>query len=95
MIMKRLILLLVVVLLSACGEKHASTEKPSADVPLTDTVESLLANPERRKELREQCRLNRAELGDKLCNIVAEATNKAFLGDGQVPYTPPKEKPAF
>jgi hypothetical protein len=93
--MKRLSLLLVVVLLSACGEKPASTEKPSVEAPLTDTVESLLADPERRKELREQCRLNRAELGDKLCNIVAEATNKAFLGNGEVPYTPPKEKPAF
>ncbi|MAZ69819.1 MULTISPECIES: EexN family lipoprotein [Gammaproteobacteria] len=93
--MKRLSILLVVALLSACGEKPTSIEKPSADVPLTDTVESLLADPGRRKELREQCRLNRAELGDKLCNIVAEATNKAFLGDGKVPYTPPKEKPAF
>ena len=93
--MKRLSILLVVALLSACGEKPASTEKPSVEAPLTDTVESLLADPVRRKGLREQCRLNRAELGDKLCNIVGEATNKAFLGDGQVPYTPPKEKPAF
>jgi hypothetical protein len=82
-------------MLSACGEKPASTEKASVETPFTDTVESLLADPGRRKELREQCRLNRAELGDKLCNIVAEATNKAFLGDGQVPYTAPKEKPAF
>lgn len=93
--MKRLSLLLFVVLLSACGEKPASTEEPSADVPLTDTVESLLANPERRKELREQCRINRAKLGDELCNIVGVANTKAFLGDGEVPYTPPREKPTF
>lgn len=93
--MKRFSVLLVVVLLSACGDKPVSTGKPSVETQPTDTLESLLANPERRKELREQCRLNRAELGDKLCNIVAEATNKAFLGDGEVPYTPPKEKPAF
>lgn len=93
--MKRLSILLFVVLLSACGEKPASTEKPSVEAPLTDTVESLLADPERLKELRKRCRINRAELGDTLCNIVGEANTRAFLGDGEVPYTPPKEKPAF
>ena len=35
------------------------------------------------------------ELGDELCNRVAEATNKRFFGDGKVPYTPPKESPKF
>ena len=43
--MKRLSLLLIAVLLSACVEKPASTEKPSVEAPPTDTVESLLANP--------------------------------------------------
>ena len=49
--MKRLSILLVVALLSACGEKPASTEEPSVETPLTDTVESLLADPERIKAL--------------------------------------------
>lgn len=93
--MKRLSILLVIVLLTACGEKPVSTASPFAETPLTDTVESLLANPERLKKLRKQCRINRAEAGDALCNVVGEANTRAFLGDGEVPYTPPKEKPAF
>ncbi|MBA5203429.1 hypothetical protein H2Y57_06965 [Pectobacterium aroidearum] len=39
-----------------------------------DTVESLMNNPERLKELRQQCKLDRAELGDELCNRVGEAS---------------------
>jgi len=93
--MKGLCILLVMLLLSACDERPTSTGKQSMEAPPTDTVESLLADPERRKELREQCRINRAKLGDELCNIVGEANTKAFLGDGEVPYTPPAEKPAF
>jgi hypothetical protein len=61
----------------------------------TDTVDSLVANPERLKELREQCTADRAKLGDALCNAVAEATRRRFMGDGKVPYTPPKESPNF
>ncbi|NMG05059.1 entry exclusion lipoprotein TrbK, partial [Azoarcus taiwanensis] len=41
------------------------------------------------------CKTDRAKLGDELCNRVAEATNRRFLGDGKTPYTPPKEKPKF
>ena len=72
-------------LLAACGQSSNST----------DTVESLAANPERLKELRQQCKLDRAKLGDALCKRVAEATRRRFMGDGQVPYTPPKEPPKF
>lgn len=75
---------LLVLLLSACGKSAP-----------TDTVESLAANPERLQNLREQCRADRANLGDELCNAVAEATRKRFMGDGKVPYTPPKEQPKF
>ncbi|MBP6726583.1 MAG: entry exclusion lipoprotein TrbK, partial [Thauera sp.] len=60
-----------------------------------ETVESLAANPERLKTLREQCRLERAKMGDELCNRVSEATRKRFYGNGNVPYTPPKEPPKF
>ena len=93
--MKRCYTLLVAVFLSACGDRPASTAGPAAEIPPTETVEFLLANPERHKTLRDQCRVNRAEVGDELCNIVGEANNKAFLGDGEVPYTPPEDPPAF
>lgn len=61
----------------------------------TDTVDSLMTNPERLKVLREQCKADRAKLGDALCNAVAEATRRRFMGDGKVPYEPPKESPKF
>jgi hypothetical protein len=77
-------LFLFVVMLTACGRTEP-----------TDTVESLAANPARLKELRQQCKTDRAKLGDELCNRVAEATNRRFLGDGKTPYNPPKESPKF
>jgi hypothetical protein len=47
------------------------------------------------KELRQQCKTDRATLGDVLCNRVAEATRKRFYGDGQTPYTPSETPPKF
>lgn len=82
--MKTTFLFLTALLLAACGK--------SAPI---DTVESLTSNPERLEELRDQCRSDRAKLGDELCNTVAEATRKRFIGDGNVPYTPPTEQPKF
>jgi hypothetical protein len=70
--------------LSACG-------KPQP----TDSLESLVADPERLKLLREQCKTERTRLGDELCDRVAEATKRRFFGDGKVPYNPPKESPKF
>ena len=71
-------------LLSACGKSQP-----------TETVESLEADPERLKLLREQCKTERAKLGEELCDRVAEATKRRFFGDGKVPYNPPKESPKF
>jgi len=68
--------LIITIALTACGQKAS-----------TDTVESLATNPERLKELRQQCKADRAKLGDALCNTVAEATHKRFIGNG-TPYTP-------
>ena len=82
--MKTIPILMIAVLLTACG-------KPNP----TETIESLAANPERLKELRQQCKADRAKLGDALCNAVAEATRKRFMGDGKVPYTPQNESPKF
>ncbi|MDO3507257.1 EexN family lipoprotein [Ralstonia pseudosolanacearum] len=91
--MKKNIPLLLAAMLVACG-KSEPTATHRSSVP-TETVESLVANPERLKELRLQCKTDRAKLGDELCNRVAEATNRRFLGDGKTPYTPPKEQPKF
>ena len=91
--MKKVIPLLLAATLVACG-KSESTATGNSSAP-TETVESLATNPERLKELRQQCKIDRAKLGDELCNRVAEATNRRFLGDGKTPYTPPKEQPKF
>lgn len=91
--MKKIITLLLATALVACG-KPEPPETSSKPAP-TETVESLVANPERLKELRAQCKTDRAKLGDELCNRVAEATNRRFLGDGKTPYNPPKEAPKF
>jgi hypothetical protein len=76
--------------LAACGPSETSNKKD-----VVPTVEELASNPERLKELRQQCKTDRARLGDVLCNRVAEATRKRFYGDGKTPYTPPKEPPKF
>lgn len=74
--MKTISIVMLTLLLSACGQSAP-----------TETVESLASNPERLKELRKQCKADRAKLGDALCNAVAEATRKRFMGNG-TPYTP-------
>lgn len=80
---------MLVAALTACGQSETPKQ---ADVP---TVEELAADPAQLKELRQQCKADRAKLGDVLCNRVAEATRKRFYGDGQTPYTPPKTPPKF
>ncbi len=87
--MKRMFPLLLVAALTACGP--AETPK-QANVP---TVEELAADPARLKELRLQCKTDRATLGDVLCNRVAEATRKRFYSDGKTPYTPSETSPKF
>ncbi|MHA7685470.1 EexN family lipoprotein [Cupriavidus sp. PET2-C1] len=82
--MNRIAPALFALILVACGR----TGSP-------DTVESLAADPARLDELRQQCKTDRARLGDELCNRAAEATNRRFFGDGKTPYTPPKESPRF
>jgi hypothetical protein len=81
-----MLLAALAIALVSCGKSESTA---------TETVESLAANPERLKTPRQQCRLERAKLGDELCNRVAEATNRRFFGDGKVPYTPSKEAPKF
>lgn len=87
--MKSIIPVLAAMVLTSCGQ---SQPPQSANVP---TVEELAADPVRLKELRQQCKTDRAKPVDVLCNRVAEATNRRFFGDGKVPYTPPASSPKF
>ena len=91
--MKKIIPLLLAATLVACGKSEPTATTGTSNP--TETIESLAANPERLKALRQQCKTDRAKLSDELCNRVAEATNRRFLGDGKTPYTPPKEPPKF
>jgi hypothetical protein len=87
--MQKTFLILFVLALTACGEP--GTQVPSR-IP---SVDELAADPDALKKLRQQCKMGRNELGDQLCNRVAEATRKRFYGDGTVPYTPSDEPPKF
>ena len=73
---KQFLLGFVALVLAGCG-------KP---VPI-ESVESLVADPARLKDLRAQCKTNHAKVGDAQCNAVAEATRRRFMGGG-MPYTP-------
>jgi conjugal transfer/entry exclusion protein len=79
--MHKIGILLLVLSLAACQQSTP-----------TDTVDSLVANPERLKELRAQCKADHAQVGDTTCNAVAEATRRRFMGDG-TPYTPQPAPP--
>ncbi len=59
-----------------------------------ESVESLVANPERLKELRAQCKADHAKVGDDQCNAVAEATRRRFFGSGGPKHTPAAPAPA-
>ena len=68
-------LALSIALIAGCGKL----------VP-ADTVESLVANPERLKELRAQCKADHVKVGDAGCAAVSEATRRRFMGGGKSPY---------
>lgn len=78
------ILAAVVAVLAAACSKPAPIE----------SVESLVANPQRLKELRAQCKADHAKVGDAQCNAVAEAARQRFFGSGGPKYTPPASPPA-
>ena len=70
-------------LLAACGKPEPA-----------ESVESLLANPARLKEVHAQCKADHDKVGDALCNKASEATRRRFMGSG-TPYTPaPPAAPA-
>lgn len=79
---KYLLIMAVALLLSACDK-----------TPSIETTESLVANPERLRELRVECKADHVKVGDAQCNAVAEATRQRFMGGGTA-YTPPADQTA-
>lgn len=79
--MRNVLIIALVLLVSACG-------KPQPSGPAFESVESLVANPERLKDLRARCKADHDKVGDAQCNAVAEATRRRFMGGG-TPYSPP------
>lgn len=80
--MKKMIPLLLVTVLSACGQSETPLQAKDSEANIP-TVEELASNPDRLKGLRQQCKADRSEVGDVLCNRVAEATRKRFYGNGK------------
>ena len=68
--MNRVMLLMLTAALTACGPSQPS-----------ETVDYLVAHPDRIKELQRQCKEDRAKVGDELCVRAAEADNRRFFGD--------------
>ena len=64
-------------MLAACGQS----------APPSDTAQSLLANPERLKEVQRLCKEDPEKMG-AACNAASEAVRLRFLGNGQTHYTP-------
>ena len=60
----------------------------------TDTVNSLVAHPDRLREVEQQCANDYAKLGAAECNAASEARHRLFMCNGPQ-YTPPKEAPKF
>lgn len=68
--MNKLMLLTMAAALTACGPSQP-----------TETVESLVAHPERIKEIQRLCKEDRAKVGDELCLRAAAAAERRFFGD--------------
>ncbi|MDR6428091.1 hypothetical protein J2738_004246 [Variovorax paradoxus] len=92
--MKSLFLLItsaLALVLGGCGKFEPSR-------PSIESVESLVANPERLRDLRGQCKADHARIGDAQCHAVAEATRQRFMRGGSSPYAsepvPPTAAPA-
>ena len=68
--MNKVMLLMVVAALTACGPSQPS-----------ETVEFLVAHPERIKEIQRLCKEDRTKVSDELCVRAAEASKRRFFGD--------------
>ncbi|MBV7427342.1 MULTISPECIES: EexN family lipoprotein [unclassified Acidovorax] len=83
---KYLLIMSVALLVAGCDK-----------TPAIETVESLVVNSERLRELRARCKADHAKVGDAQCNAVAEATRQRFMSGGtaHIPAAPqPASSPA-
>lgn len=81
--MRKLLIVVMAAVQAAC-------DKPAP----FESAESLAANPERLKELRVKCKVDRARTSEAQCNAVAEATRRRFFGGGGPKHTPEAPTPA-
>jgi hypothetical protein len=81
--MKTILLLALTAMLSACGQ--------SAPI---DTVETLVAHPDRLHAVEHKCDNNDPSVTPAECQNASEARRKLFMGNGPK-YTPPKTSPKF
>lgn len=68
--MSKVMLLMLAVALTAC-----SPSQPS------ETVDFLVAHPDRLKDAQRLCKEERAQVGEELCRRAADAANRRFFGD--------------
>ena len=66
--MNKRYLSVLVLALTACGRNQP-----------TDTVDSLVANPAKLKEVMRQCHEDHQRIGDAECNVASEAYRRNFM----------------
>src|SRR3546814_11241364 len=83
--MKKIVPFVLVTALTACGQSEAPQKAADskANIP---TVEALAANPERLKELRQQCKTDRAKLVDGRSE--ARRVGKEFVSTCRTRWAP-------
>lgn len=81
--MNRIMPFALTLVLSACGKSAP-----------TDTVESLVAHPDRLREVEQQCAKSDAKMLAAECNAASQARHRLFMGNGPQ-YTQPQHAPKF
>ena len=79
--MKRFSVAWIVLSLAACGRA----------MPV-DSMDSLVAHPDRLKVVMHRCQEDRTKMGDVECMHASEAFRRRFMGDGKGKYTPLPKK---
>jgi hypothetical protein len=74
---------LMTLLLVACGNTAS-----------VDTVNSLVAHPDRLHEIERQCANDYTKMTVAECSAAAQARRRLFIGNGPQ-YTPPKQPRSF
>lgn len=85
--------LIFLIPLAGCGSEPAPAprEVPDMEIISDDPAAALAADPERLREVRRECRIDRAAAGTALCEAAARATRMRFLGDNIPAYEPAPE----